>query len=110
MPAMIPTIVSGTLTRKTDPHQNLSSRSPPRIGPSATPTPENAAWIEIAVPRSSGGKITARIESAGAKRRPAPVPMTPRITISCRGEWASAPNSDPIPKTPKPIRNTPLRP
>jgi hypothetical protein len=50
--AAIPRATIGTLTKKTDPHQKWLSNQPPKIGPTATPTPVVPDHIPIARARS----------------------------------------------------------
>ena len=82
-PATRASAVSGTLTRKIEPHPKWSSSTPPATGPSATPTPAVAAQMPIAVARSRGSvKTLMRSESVAGMMNAAPAPMTARAAIS----------------------------
>ena len=80
----------GTLIRKTEPHQKCSSRKPPSNGPRATAPPTAAAQMPMALPRSSGGKITVMIDSVTGSTEAPPMPISARATISCSGVCAKA--------------------
>lgn len=45
---------TGTLTKKTEPHQNWLSRNPPMTGPTASPAAPNTAHTAMVPARSSG--------------------------------------------------------
>ena len=67
--AMTPTMTNGTLIRKTEPHQNCSSRAPPVIGPIAMAMPETPAQMPIARPRSRGSNTLVMIDSVDGSDR-----------------------------------------
>ena len=48
--------MTGTLTRKTEPHQKCSSSQPDAMGPMAAPPPEMPAQMPMALGRSCGGE------------------------------------------------------
>jgi hypothetical protein len=74
------------------------------------PAPATPAQIAIARGRSSGGKITAMIDSAGGISSAAPSPITARAPISADGDPASVANTEPSPNSASPARNTSRRP
>ena len=74
-----PMATTGTLTRKTDPHQKCSSSHPPAVGPTAMPSPETPAQMPIARPSSSGGNTLVKIDRVDGMMRAAPRPMRPRV-------------------------------
>jgi hypothetical protein len=103
--------VTGTFTRKTDPHEKCSSNHPPEIGPSATPTPAMAVQIPIAAARSRGSvKTLTTIANVVGKINAAPTPMTARAEISCPVLEANAPAAENAPNSARPASSAPLRP
>src|ERR1039458_10051047 len=56
--AISPTRATGTLTKKTEPHQKWANRNPPKIGPRATPSPVVPDQIPMARTRSSSAVKT----------------------------------------------------
>lgn len=107
---MTATIVMGTFTRKIEPNQWFSRSTPPITGPTAMPKADTPAKIAMARARSSGGKITPRIDSAGGITSAAPKPVTTRPATTPGGVVDSAAMTHPRPKTTIPIWKTPLRP
>ena len=83
----------GTLTSKVEPHQNPSSRPPVMIGPSDPPAPAKPAQMAIALMRSCGGKIDVMIDRVAGMMNAAPMPMRPRLAITCVGLVARPPSS-----------------
>ncbi len=81
MPPTSRTSITGTLIRKTEPHQKCSSSTPPTTGPSAAPAENADAQMPTAMLRSrwSGNspRISARV--AGAKVAPA-TPSSARVS------------------------------
>ncbi|MGV9995301.1 hypothetical protein [Streptomyces sp. NPDC003374] len=51
----------GTLTRKTEPHQKWSSRTPASTGPAAMPTPADVEEMAMAVARPGPVKVHSRM-------------------------------------------------
>ena len=100
----------GRLTRKTEPHEKWSRRSPPATGPIATPIPETPAQMEIAFARSRFGNTFVRTERVDGMMNAAPKPMTPRPAINIVDEVATVARSEPAPKTPRPASSARLRP
>ncbi len=94
----------------TDPHQKCSSSRPLVIGPSAPPTPANAAQIAIAFGRSWIGNEFRMIDRVAGMISAAPRPITERRAISCAGspDWLAA--SAARPKITRPHSSAPLRP
>ena len=81
-PTTIATTQSGTLTRKIEPHEKLSSRNPPATGPRATPSPAVAAQMPTAVARSrSSGNTLMSSDSVAGMMKAAPAPITARQAI-----------------------------
>ena len=104
-------ITIGTLTRKTEPHQNLASKRPPAIGPMAMPSPIVPAQTPMARARSVGSRktsLTIDSDEGSSVRRPAP--MTARNAIRTFTDPENAAPIDPRAKTVKPIRKSRLRP
>src|SRR3974390_2011996 len=63
-PAIRARATMGRLTMKMDPQLKCSSSQPPRVGPMATPRPETADHMAMALARSAGTVNTlVRIES-----------------------------------------------
>ena len=54
MPPASSTTITGTLIKKTEPHQKCSSRRPPITGPSAVPAEKTDAQMPTATLRSRG--------------------------------------------------------
>jgi hypothetical protein len=101
---------TGTLIRKTDPHQKCSSSTPPRIGPKATDRPPSAAQMPMARPWSFSGiafLMMARV--AGGTTAP-PMPMTDRHRMSDSGELAQAAKPEATAKITKPTASVRRRP
>lgn len=72
----------GRVTRNTDVPSKRSSRYPPEIGPTATPSPATAAQIAIALGRSCAGNMFVRIDSVVGMITAPPTPMSARDAIS----------------------------
>ena len=109
MPAT-PRMTTGTLTRNTDPHQKCSRRKPPRIGPIAMAAPTAPAHRPTARPRSDDGKITVMMARVTGSTAAAPMPMSPRNTISWVGDAANADSADATPNSNSPMTRMRLRP
>ena len=104
-------IVTGTLTKNTDPHQKFSSSQPPVIGPAATAMPLTALQIPIALARSPGSVNTlVRIASVAGKISAAPMPISARPTISDSADPTDPANADVAPNTTSPAISVRLRP
>jgi hypothetical protein len=75
--------MTGTPSRKTDPHQKWSSMTPPTTGPSAVPAMKQLAHTAMARPRCPASRnmllIRARVEGI---RVAAATPSSARLTIS----------------------------
>jgi hypothetical protein len=82
------TSTTGTLIRKTEPHQKCSISSPPVIGPMATARPTPPAQMPMALPRSSAGNTLEMIASVAGMMAAPPTPMKARAAINCAGSWA----------------------
>ena len=111
MAAISPMMATGTLTRKTEPHQKWARSRPPRIGPRATPRPVVPDQIPMARARSrSAVKTLVRIESVQGIRAAAPTPMTARARVRRSGLPDQAAKAEPAPKTTRPAMKTHFRP
>ncbi len=106
----IATATSGTLTRKTLPHQKCDSSSPPSVGPITMPTPATADQAAIACGRSFGGKTAFRIDKVAGMTNAAPRPITTRAAISIPVPEASAAAVLPRAKTARPPSSESRRP
>ena len=78
--------MTGTLIRKTEPHQKWVSSRPPRTGPIATPMPTAEVQMPIALARSCGSKTLAMIDSVCGITAAPPRPIAARAAISWSGE------------------------
>ena len=110
-PAMIPTTITGTFTKKIEPQEKCSSRMPPITGPSAPLAPATAAQRPIARARSRGSaKMLVSRERVAGMISAAPMPMNARVKISVLASPAKADAIDPTPKMARPTISAPLRP
>ena len=98
-PATRPTITTGTLIRKTEPHQKCSSSQPPVTGPMATPRPETPAQMPMALARSAGSvKTLVRMDRVAGMISAPPMPMNARAPMSAPAEPLKAATTEPTPK------------
>ncbi len=104
------TATTGTLIRKTEPHQKLSSSQPPSSGP--TGKAMNVAPITTAMARgcSSGANSTGSTAIDIGKITAAPRPSTARAAISSPGDPAKAHAAELAPNTTSAISSIFLRP
>ena len=94
--AIRPAAATGTLTRKTEPHQKWTRRNPPRMGPMATPSPAVPDQIPMARARSpSPVKTLVRMERVQGISAAAPTPITTRAAVSRSGVGDHAASADP---------------
>ncbi len=100
----------GRLTMNTEPHQKCSSNRPLVIGPSAPPTPANAAQIAMAFGRSWIGNEFKMIDNVAGMINAAPTPISVRMAISWVGSVAWLAVSAAPPKMSRPISSAPFRP
>ena len=100
----------GTLTKKTEPHQNTSSKNPPPMRPIAPPAPANPDQIAIAFARSCGGKTTVMMERVAGMIRAAPIPITDLEAIRRIAEVENDAAIAPPMKMPRPMRRALRRP
>ena len=100
----------GTLTKKTEPHQNDSSRKPLATIPRAPPAPANPDQMAIALARSLGGKTTVMIDRVAGMVSAAPTPMAPRSTISWLALSLRVATRAATRKMPRPTTRAGLRP
>lgn len=99
-------MTTGTLIRKTDPHQKLCSRSPLMIGPSALPTIARVPQMAMATLRSRSSSNVMRINASVAGIiAAAPTARNARAAIKVSGVGENAAASEATPKTARPIRN-----
>ncbi|GAA1101235.1 hypothetical protein GCM10009668_19340 [Nocardioides dubius] len=110
-PAIRVTTITGMLIRKTEPHQNRSSSTPPTSGPSAAPAVAPTDQMAIARarwPRSRN--IERTIESVeGISVAPAR-PSRARAAIRVSGLGANAASAEESPNPTVPISSSLLRP
>ena len=78
----------GRLMRKTLPHQNDSSSSPPTMGPIAMASPTAPAQMPMALGRSRGSKTLEMIASVDGSTAAPPKPRPARAAMSWPGLWA----------------------
>ena len=109
MAAISPQRATGTLTRKTEPHQKWARSTPPRMGPRATPRPVVPDQIPMARTRSrSAVKMLVRIESVHGMRAAAPTPMTARARVRRSGLPDQAAKAEPAAEDHQPGHEDPL--
>ena len=108
--ASTPAAVSGTLIRKTEPHQKWASSSPPTIGPIATPMPTAVAQMPMALARSRGSNTLEMMDSVCGMTAAAPRPMAARAKISISGLREYAVSRENRPKAAMPNISIFLRP
>lgn len=101
----------GTLTRNTAPHRKCSISSPPRSGPTDTPTLFAAVHRPIATDRSRSSGNTALMRAGVLAMIIAPpTPSADRAAINCPGVTDSAAPADASPNTTNPAISIRLRP
>ena len=107
MPPTSSTTITGTLIKKTDPHQKCSNSSPPTTGPSAAPAENIAAQTPTAMLRSRGWRNSPRINASvdGASVAPA-TPSSARAPIRSSAVEAYAVNTDMAAKAVAPQSNS----
>src|SRR5438132_276613 len=88
----------------------MSMMTPPTSGPIASATPETAAQIPNARPRSTPEKASAMIEIVAGSISAAPAPCAPRAAISSPPLVESAHQSEASVKTTRPKAKMRLRP
>ena len=77
------TVMTGTLTKKTEPHEKCWSRKPPSTGPRAPLAPAMAAHTPMARPRSLGSwKMLVSSDRVAGMINAAPMPIEARVKIS----------------------------
>ena len=100
------TTTTGTLSKKTEPHQKCSKKKPPTVGPAAAPMTATEPQMPMAVLRStSSGKvrrISARLDGI-MMAAPQPKKARPKTSVQALGEYAASREAPP--KTAKPMRN-----
>ncbi len=103
--------ITGSESRKTDPHQNSSSASPPTSGPMAPPTEKLVIQIAIAVLRCRASRNMVRISESveGASVAPA-MPSTARDAINISVDFENAARIDAAPNAAAPIMSSRRRP
>ena len=72
--------------------------------------PETPAHTPMALARSRPVKVLVRIDSVVGKMNAAPMPMSPRATISISGVVANDASPENPPKSSRPNVSAPLRP
>ena len=78
----MPTMPTGTLTKKIQFQRRCSVSRPPASGPIASARADTPAQMPIAVPRCRGGNVAVMIESVAGLISAAPIPCTTRAAIS----------------------------
>ena len=103
--------MTGTLIRKTEPHQKFWSSTPPSTGPSATPPDITALHTAIALPRSrsSWNRLRIRASVLGIRVAP-PTPSSARAPISMAALVLYAATRDAAEKVAAPSRSSLRRP
>ena len=103
--------MTGTASRKTDPHQKYSSSDPPTSGPIAPPSEKLVIQTPIAVVRCPGSRNMLRISDSvdGAMVAPA-TPSSARVTINIVALVEKAAATDATPNAMAPISNRRRRP
>ena len=99
----MPIAVSGTLIRKTEPHQKWSSSSPPTIGPTAMATPTAEAQMPMARGRSRGSNTLVMMDSVCGMTAAPPRPIAARAQISWSGVCAYEDTSEDRPNRAMPM-------
>ena len=79
---------TGRFRKKIARQDTYSVSAPPTTGPIASASADTPAQVPIALPRSSGGKVTVMIESVAGIMNAAPTPWTARPAIS--QPWSGA--------------------
>ncbi len=77
-----PMTPTGTLMKKIHSQPRLSTRSPPRIGPTSVATPAVAPHSAMALPRLAGANVRVMTDIVCGVMNEAPMPWTTRATIS----------------------------
>ena len=106
----MPSSTTGTLMRKTEPHQKCASSAPPVMGPSAMAMPVAPAQIAIARPRSAGSKTLLMMDSVLGSTAAPPMPIRARPAISQPGDGEKADIAEATPKMARPSTRNRLRP
>ena len=101
---------TGTLIRKTDPHQKWSSSAPPTSGPIGKLRKIVEAMTAVAFCRSAGENSTGMMARASGMMPAAPSPRTARAAISSPEDAAYAQAAELAPKTASEVSRTFLRP
>ncbi len=104
------TAATGTLSRKTAPHQKCAMSAPPSTGPPTRPTMATAVQAAIAFGRSSSSKTVIRMESVLGMTSAPPTPIRTRPAISWPGLSAMAATSEAAPNRASPMIITFRRP
>ena len=107
----IATAATGTLIQKTDRQPKASTSPPPRIGPSASASPDIEPKTPMARARSAVPVyVFATIATAAGLSMVPPTACSARAATSQPTPGASPHSSDPRPKTARPTWNTRRRP
>ncbi len=105
-----PTNPIGTFTKKMLCQLTCSTSHPPMSGPRAMASPDMAAQMPMAAPRSLPVNVAVMIESVPGRSIAAPSPWTARNAMSWSMLWDSPQASEPRTNTPRPVRKKRLRP
>ena len=103
--------MTGTPSRKTEPHQKDCSSRPPTTGPIEAPTRKASTHTEVAVERwrGSGNRVRIRARVDGARVAPA-TPSAARAAMSMPGPVAKAATSEATVKAAAPSSRSRRRP
>jgi hypothetical protein len=101
---------TGTLRKKIDCQETLSTRKPPTTGPMASARALTPAQVPIALPRSWGGKALEMIESVAGIMKAAPMPCAARPPTNQASDCEKPMKALERPNTMTPKRNIRRRP
>ena len=103
--------MTGSASRKTDPHQKNSSMRPPRTGPTALPALKPPIQTPMAIERSFGSLNMWKMSDSvdGASVAPAS-PSSARLAMSISALTENAASTENTPKTAAPMRSRRRRP
>ena len=105
-----PTAPTGTLMKKMLCQLTCSTSKPPSTGPTATASPDMAAQIPIAAPRSRPWKVAVMMESEPGRSMAAPRPCSALKAISSVVDPDSPHRKDPVMNSSSPLMKKRLRP
>ena len=102
---------TGTLIKKTEPHQNWWRRAPPITGPMADPPANAAVHMPMAFARAMGsGNMLLISDRLEGRRVAPPMPMMARAAMSALASGANAAIAEATPKRLAPTSSSLRRP